>query len=127
MTVFRTWRDVLAEEEAPAAGLRSMALLTEDTEPVALSAGPTIDRPAGDGPPPCCSVGRIPADMLVWYGGIGQEALVRVRDLLPNLAGVPDENVYLCDGCRAKIERERVLSPEEMPRAWPLEGDDVTV
>lgn len=132
MSAFRTWADVLAAASPPpdhgmrpmGAGGRIAGPMTESLGP--LKAGPTIDRHGGDGPPPCCPGRHISADVLVWYGGIGTDALARVRSVLPALTGIADEDLYLCDGCRGRVVRARVLSPEEMPRAWPMEGGDVS-
>lgn len=103
-----------------------MGMVTTGAPAAVYQAGPPVDRHAGEGPPPCCAKGRVGADKLVWYGGIAPDAMARVRAALPQLEGVADEDVYLCDGCRWLIEAARVLSPDEMPRAWPVEGDDVT-
>lgn len=133
MSEWRTWADVLAAEAAPPVepfgegGVRMMGTAVGPTEPPAVGyAGPLIDRHSGGGPPPCCPRRRIGADLLVWYGGIGVDALARVRAALPNLEGVPDEDVYLCDVCRVKVGQARVLAPEETPRAWPVGGGGAT-
>jgi hypothetical protein len=105
-----------------------MAMMADATHstPGIGYAGPLVDRTADDGPPPCCKSTVVGADKLVWYGGIAPDAMVRVRAALPHLEGVPDEDIYLCDGCREHIMWERILAPEEMPRAWPIGGGDAT-
>ena len=120
-TAFRTWADVLAEQAVgPSGGLRLLVAESAETEPEAapVRAVPVVDRAAGDGPPRCCRRRRIAADMLVWYGGLSDDALARLREALPHLANVPRDDLYLCDGCRDGLLRDGILSPEEVPRQW---------
>lgn len=118
MSELRTWRDALSDQARPRGGQARVVGVAADTGGVE-HAGPTVDRHAGDGPPPCCGRRRVAADMLVWYGGIGPDALRRVRNVIPDLEGVDDEDVYLCDGCRGTVRRARVLTAEETPHARP--------
>lgn len=126
MIPFRTWADALAEQEAgePQAepqvmGTMAMAMDAE-MPPAVYSAGPTVNRANGEGPPRCCAVDSVTADKLVWYGGLPEDALARVRAALPHLTDVSAEDIYLCGGCREYIKWGGVLSPEEMPRAFPV-------
>ena len=75
-----------------------------------------VDRRAGEGPPRCCERDVIAADMLVWVGGLSEDALARVRAAIPRLVEAPVEELYLCDGCRERLLRRGVLTPEELPR-----------
>lgn len=118
--MFRTWADVMEQKRAGSeVGTAAMAAAGE-VPPLPPPRAAPVDRGAGEGPPPCCRVRIVPADMLVWYGGISPEALERVRARLPQVADVPAEDLYLCHSCRAILRRGRVLHPEEMPRSRPL-------
>jgi hypothetical protein len=105
--MWRTWADVLAERAVEAG---------KPAPPQALP----VDRFRGEGPPRCCGRRRIAADMLVWYGGLGATLLGRVRSRFEHLADVPDADLYLCDGCRETLRRNRVLLRTEMPASRPL-------
>jgi hypothetical protein len=105
--MWRTWADVLAERAVDAG------------TPGPLPAVP-VDRFRGEGPPRCCARRRIAADMLVWYGGLGVTLLGRVRSRFPHLADTPDTDLYLCDGCRETLRRERIIARLEMPASRPL-------
>lgn len=116
--MFKTWADVRAEHAVEPGGIGLMAA-TEQSASVPPPAAP-VDRRAGEGPPACCQRQYVAADMLVWYGGISEDALSRLMARIPRLSNVAREDLFLCDGCRAVLKRERVLLPDEMPRSRPL-------
>lgn len=120
--MFRTWADVMAEGAPMLRGGARMAMAQDVTasEPAPLRRATSIDRGRGEGPPRCCGVDVVAADELVWYGGLPAEVLARVRACLPRLAGIPDEDLYLCGSCRNRLRNKRVLQRSEMPLSRPL-------
>lgn len=124
MYEFRSWLDEIMPPEAAAgmqltAGVSGGPKLSAEAENLVVPTTVYIDRAKGEGPPPCCGIRRVAADALVWYGGLPDEVLERVRAALPMVADIPAEDLYLCDGCRGRLQRWRVLTPAEMPRSRP--------
>lgn len=125
LLIYRTWQGALAERAAAGSGGAAMSIAApaaqnEEAGPEMSAgvyyAGPVVDREAGEGPPRCCPRRRVLADKLVWYGGISDEALARVRARLPHLAEVARDDLYLCSGCILRLLREGVIRPDEIPR-----------
>ena len=75
-----------------------------------------VDRRLG-GPPRCCSRDLVAADMLVHFGSVRTTVLAQTRTRFPHLAAVGPDDLYLCDACRATLERERIVARTEMPRS----------
>ena len=124
---YKTWQDALAERAMAESGSGGAALLMaapaaqgEEAGPELPAgvyyAGPVVDREAGEGPPRCCAKRRILADKLVWYGGISNDALTRLRARMPHLAEVAREDLYLCSRCIVRLLRDGVLRIDEIPR-----------
>lgn len=125
LLIYRTWQDALAERAPAGSGGAAMLMAApaaqdEEAGPEMSAgvyyAGPVVDRDAGEGPPRCCAKRRVLADKLVWYGGVSNEALARVRARLPHLAEVARKDLYLCSRCILRLLREGVLRPDEIPR-----------
>lgn len=109
MTDFRDWHDHPSE-----AGQEKVRQIDRKPKRRLAADGETLELTI-DGPPPCCKKRIIASDMLVFYGGLPPGQLQKIRDRFPHLAGVADVDLYLCDGCRSTLLREKVLKWADVP------------
>jgi hypothetical protein len=118
--LFRDWADHPSEsgkanERTLDRKLRQGSTRIVGGDPDGLDAPDPIDE--RDGPEPCCKKRRVAADTLVWYGDLPPGLLAKVRARFPHMDAVADVDLYLCDGCRETLRRERVLLRPELP-SW---------
>ncbi len=113
---FRTWADHPQEKDKPDS--RSIDRMKE-----------RISTPGW-----CCNKRVLAADMLVYVGHLPAATLNKIKARMPkawnqaaaqagyglSLRKQGEVGLYLCDGCRETLRREKVLLPTEMPN-WKLD------
>ncbi len=82
----------------------------------------------------CCNKRVLAADMLVYMGHLPQPTLDKIKVRMQKAWNRAEEQagygfslrtqgevgLYLCDGCRETLRREKILTREEMPN-WKLD------
>jgi hypothetical protein len=75
-----------------------------------------VDRSLGEGPRPCCAKAIVLSDALVFVGDL-PAIVASLRASRPDLAGIADTDLWICDGCRERAFRHKHVSREDWCRA----------